>query len=174
MLSRTKRMIQLVINLAKDVSLANQINIGDSGNIFITNSSFFDRWWELIHAKLLDECPKEATIHVRLNRHSNLNELMPIYERLANMGATVYIWTSFDISNIDHTNINVVRYPATENWSSERFLIADTPTSGRAIVMWDDTLEIGMSFNPKGVLITKHSAIHDLAIELNEIVSAYS
>ena len=173
-LSRTKRMIQLVINLAKGVSVANQINIQDSGNIFITNTSFFDRWWELLHAKLLDESPRDATIHVRLNRQSQINELLPLYERLVLFGAKVYLWTSLDTTNVNVSNITVLRCPANEKNSSERFLIADTPTNGRAIVMWDATQETESSFNPKGVLITKHSAIHELTNELNTIISAYS
>jgi hypothetical protein len=167
-------MIQLVINLAKGVSVANQINIRDSGNIFITNSSFFDRWWELLHAKLLDESPREATIHVRLNRQNDINELLPVYERLAHYGAKVYLWTNFDAVSVNASNITVLRCPVNEKNSSERFLIADTPTSGRAIVMWDETQITESSFSPKGVLITKHSAIHELTNELNEIISAYS
>lgn len=164
------------VNIAESIDPLDLVDLNDTGNIFITDMSFLERWWERLHADLAKNGLTNATIHVTYDPSHDLTDIVTTYRQLSQFGAKVYVWISEELAgNFDEPNVVMVKCPPDETSKDRRFLIFETANNGRALITYcPESVSGNNKAGQNGVLITKHSAVHGLVTRLDNIISTYT
>jgi hypothetical protein len=90
-------MTSSTVRIAENIDPLDLVDLNDTGNIFITNVSFVERWWERLHTELAKNGLENATIHVTYDPSWDGQNIVATYRQMSQLGTKIYVWTTEEV-----------------------------------------------------------------------------